>query len=95
MKLTGRLGAQFALTATESGQWHAVVDDSWRGWTGPHGGALAGLLIEVAQQASSREDPVRAADVRFLGRPATGAFTLRATEHTVGRSTTMMDVIAE
>ena len=52
MKLTGGLGAQFALTATESGRWHAVVDDSWRGWTGPHGGALAGLLIEVAQQAS-------------------------------------------
>lgn len=95
MKLTGRLGAQFALTAGESGPWHAVVDDSWRGWTGPHGGALAGLLIEVAQRASSREFPVRAAEVRFLGRPATGAFTLRATEHTVGRSTTILDVIAE
>ncbi|MEV0546177.1 thioesterase family protein [Nocardia salmonicida] len=95
IQLTGRLGAQFALTATESGRWHAVVDDSWRGWTGPHGGALAGLLIEVAQQASSRDHPVRAADVRFLGRPATGAFTLRATEHTVGRSTTILDVIAE
>ncbi|MGW0634752.1 thioesterase family protein [Nocardia salmonicida] len=95
MKLTGGLGAQFALTATESGRWQAVVDDSWRGWTGPHGGALAGLLIEVAQRVSSREDPVRAADVRFLGRPATGAFTLRATEHAVGRSTTILDVIAE
>ncbi|MFD4440157.1 acyl-CoA thioesterase [Nocardia sp. NPDC058519] len=95
MKLTGRLGAQFALTTGESGQWNAVVDDSWRGWTGPHGGALAGLLIEVAQRASSRDFPVRAADVRFLGRPATGAFTLRATEHTVGRSTTILDVMAE
>lgn len=95
MKLTGGLGAQFALTAMESGRWHAVVDDSWRGWTGPHGGALAGLLIEVAQQASARDYPVRAADVRFLGRPATGTFALRATEHTVGRSTTILDVIAE
>ncbi|MFI1236093.1 thioesterase family protein [Nocardia salmonicida] len=95
IKLTGGLGAQFALTTPESGRWQAVVDDSWRGWTGPHGGALAGLLIEVAQQASARDYPVRAADVRFLGRPATGAFTLRATEHTVGRSTTIVDVISE
>ncbi|MFC9659252.1 thioesterase family protein [Nocardia sp. NPDC127606] len=95
MKLTGRFGARFALAATDSGRWQAVVDDSWRGWTGPHGGTLAGLLIDVAQRASSREHPVRAADVRFLGRPATGAFTLHATEHTVGRSTTMLDVVAE
>ncbi|MEU4808842.1 thioesterase family protein [Nocardia fluminea] len=95
MKLTGRFGARFALTATDSGRWHAVVDDSWRGWTGPHGGTLAGLLIDVAQRSSSRDYPVRAADVRFLGRPATGAFTLHATEHTVGRSTTILDVVAE
>ncbi|TCJ95508.1 acyl-CoA thioesterase [Nocardia alba] len=95
MKLTGRFGARFALTATDAGHWHAVVDDSWRGWTGPHGGTLAGLLIDVAQRASTRDYPVRAADVRFLGRPATGAFTLRATEHIVGRSTTMLDVVAE
>ena len=94
MKLTGRFGTRFALTATDSGRWHAVVDDSWRGWTGPHGGTLAGLLIDVAQRASSRDYPVRAADVRFLGRPATGAFTLHATEHTVGRSTTILDVVA-
>ncbi|MFJ2837449.1 acyl-CoA thioesterase [Nocardia sp. NPDC087230] len=95
MKLTGRLGAEFALTAAESGRWHAVVDDSWRGWTGPHGGALAGLLIETAQRASTRDQPVRAAEIRFLGRPATGAFTLRTTEHVVGRSTTILDVVAE
>ncbi|MEV0062378.1 thioesterase family protein [Nocardia sp. NPDC050718] len=95
MKLTGRLGAEFALTATAPGHWQAVVDDSWRGWTGPHGGALAGLLIDTAQRASTRDQPVRAADIRFLGRPATGAFTLRTAEHVVGRSTTILDVIAE
>ncbi|MFE7722874.1 thioesterase family protein [Nocardia rhizosphaerihabitans] len=95
IKRTGRLGAEFALTATGSGRWHADVDDSWRGWTGPHGGTLAGLLIETAQRASARDYPVRAADVRFLGRPATGSFTLSATEHTVGRSTTILDVLAE
>ncbi|MFC4126604.1 acyl-CoA thioesterase [Nocardia rhizosphaerae] len=94
MKLTSSLGAEFALTATEAGHWHAVVDDSWRGWTGPHGGALAGLLIETARQARTRDQPVRAADIRFLGRPATGAFTLHATEHIVGRGTTVLDVVA-
>jgi acyl-CoA thioesterase len=95
MQLTARFGARFALTAADSGRWQATVDDSWRGWTGPHGGTLAGLLIDVAQRASSREHPVRAADIRFLGRPATGEFTLHATEHLVGRSTTILDVVAE
>lgn len=95
MKLTGRLGAEFALTADGSGRWRAEIDDSWRGWTGPHGGALAGVLIETAQRASTRDHPVRAADIRFLGRPASGGFALRVTELPIGRSTTMLEVVAE
>ncbi|TLF67248.1 thioesterase family protein [Nocardia asteroides NBRC 15531] len=94
MKLTGGLDARFALAATDSG-WHAVVDDTWRGWSGPHGGTLGGLMIEVARRSCAHDHPVRAADIRFLGRPATGAFTLRATEKPVGRTTTVLDVVAE
>ncbi|RBO94148.1 thioesterase family protein [Nocardia puris] len=92
MKLTGRLGDEFGLSPTDSGHWSAVVDASWRGWTGPHGGALAGLLLDVAQRADER--PVRNADVRFLGKPSLGALTLHATAHRVGRSTAVVDVLA-
>ncbi|MFF0546393.1 acyl-CoA thioesterase [Nocardia thailandica] len=95
MKLTGRLGDGFALAPDGPGRWRAGIDDSWRGWTGPHGGALAGVLIETAQRASTRDHPVRSADIRFLGRPATGEFLLRATELPIGRSTTALEVVAE
>ncbi|PXX70902.1 acyl-CoA thioesterase [Nocardia tenerifensis] len=95
MQLTGRsVGETFALTETDYRVWHAHVDRDWRGWTGPHGGVIAALLVEVARRAGGGELPVRAFDQRFLGRPAEGAFTFRATTHAVGRSTTVVDVQA-
>ncbi|MFE7802072.1 acyl-CoA thioesterase [Nocardia sp. NPDC057440] len=95
MQLTQRLGDEFALAELDYRVWRAHVDDSWRGWTGPHGGVVGGLLIEVARRAVASDLPVRAVDVRFLGRPAEGTFTFRATEHPVGRSTTVVDVVAD
>ncbi|WP_068056699.1 acyl-CoA thioesterase [Nocardia xishanensis] len=88
------LGDVFALGATGPGTWHAQVDRTWRGWTGPHGGVLAGLLVEVARRAAGDDLPVRAVDLRFLGRPVDGAFTFSATAQPVGRSTAIVDVVA-
>ncbi|WP_040778775.1 acyl-CoA thioesterase [Nocardia pneumoniae] len=95
MQLTTRtLAEEFALTETGDG-WQARVDQSWRGWTGPHGGVIAALLVEVACEAATDPLPVRAVDLRFLGRPTEGALTFHATEHTVGRSTAVLEVRAD
>jgi acyl-coenzyme A thioesterase PaaI-like protein len=92
---TRTLAEEFALTDTGASRWQARVDRSWRGWTGPHGGVIAALLIEVARAAAAEPLPVRAVDLRFLGRPTEDVLTFRATEHTVGRSTVVLDVHAE
>ncbi|MFE7747171.1 acyl-CoA thioesterase [Nocardia sp. NPDC057455] len=89
------LAEEFALTEAGAGRWQARVDRSWRGWTGPHGGVIAALLVDVARAAATEPMPVRAVDLRFLGRPTEEALTFRATEHTVGRSTVVLDVHAE
>ncbi|WP_063018299.1 acyl-CoA thioesterase [Nocardia niwae] len=95
-QLTGRtIADEFALTETGAGGWQARVDRSWRGWTGPHGGVIAALLIEAARAAAAEPLPVRAVDLRFLGRPTDGLLTFRATEHAVGRSTVVLDVNAQ
>lgn len=94
-QLTSRsLVEAFALSEIDHRVWEAWVDESWRGWTGPHGGVIAALLIEVARCAGGRELPVRAVDQRFLGRPTAGQFTFRATAHPVGRSAVVVDVEA-
>ncbi len=94
-QLTNRSVAdEFALGATGPGTWQARVDRTWRGWTGPHGGVLAALLVEVARRATGDELPVRAVDLRFLGRPVDGAFTFSATPQPIGRSTAVVDVVA-
>ncbi|MEV0032148.1 thioesterase family protein [Nocardia sp. NPDC050793] len=94
-QLTQRsLGDVFALDATGPGTWQAQVDRTWRGWTGPHGGVLAALLVEVARRAASDDLPVRAVDMRFLGRPVDGAFAFSATPQPIGRSTAIVDVVA-
>ncbi|MEU2034518.1 acyl-CoA thioesterase [Nocardia amamiensis] len=95
MQLTTRtLAHEFALTDTGDG-WQARVDQTWRGWTGPHGGVIAALLVEVAREAATDPLPVRAVDLRFLGRPTEGALTFRAMEHPVGRSTAVLEVRAD
>ncbi|MEU2091079.1 thioesterase family protein [Nocardia beijingensis] len=94
-QLTKRsLAEEFALTESGSG-WQARVDRSWRGWTGPHGGVIAALLIEVARAAAAEPLPVRAVDLRFLGRPTDDALTFHATERAVGRSTVVVEVGAD
>lgn len=95
MQLTTRLGDEFALTETDYRIWQAQIDKSWRGWSGPHGGVIAGLLVEVARRGGGADLPVRAVDLRFLGRPADGMLTFRATAHTVGRSTAVIEVMAD
>ncbi|WP_433191653.1 acyl-CoA thioesterase [Nocardia sp. CA-107356] len=95
MQLTGRLGDEFALAETDYRIWRAQIDKSWRGWTGPHGGVIAGLLVEVARRAGGGDLPVRAVDLRFLGRPADGVLTFRAIAHPVGRSTSVVEVMAD
>ncbi|MFX0578103.1 acyl-CoA thioesterase [Nocardia nepalensis] len=95
MQLTSRLGDEFALAETDHRIWRAQIDESWRGWTGPHGGVIAGLLVEVARRAGGDGLPVRAVDLRFLGRPADGVLTFQASAHPVGRSTAVVEVMAE
>ncbi|WP_028476954.1 acyl-CoA thioesterase II [Nocardia sp. CNY236] len=86
---------EFALSATGTG-WNARIDRTWRGWTGPHGGVIAALLIEVASQhAAVESQSARAVDLRFLGRPVDGELSLQESEYAVGRSTTVMTVRAE
>jgi hypothetical protein len=51
MQLTGRLGDKFALAETDYCIWRAQIDESWRGWTGPHGGVIAGLLVDATTLA--------------------------------------------
>lgn len=95
MQLTRRsVSDVFAIAEIDYRIWQAYVDRTWRGWTGPHGGVIAALLVEVARRAGGSELPVRAVDQRFLGRPSEGAFTFRATTHTVGRGTVVIDVQA-
>lgn len=93
-QLTWGFGDAFALTATASGV-RAEIDDTWRGWSGPHGGVLAGLVIEVAAGTLAGPTPVRAMDMRFLGRPGTGAIDFITHRRRVGRTVTVVDVHAE
>ncbi|MFI7670293.1 acyl-CoA thioesterase [Nocardia sp. NPDC049526] len=95
MQLTSRLGDEFALAETDYRIWRARIDKSWRGWAGPHGGVIAGLLVEVARRAGGTDLPVRAVDLRFLGRPADGVLTFRAIAHPMGRSTAVVEVTAD
>ncbi|TQM33110.1 acyl-CoA thioesterase [Nocardia bhagyanarayanae] len=88
------LAEEFALGATGPGAWQARVDRTWRGWTGPHGGVIAALLVDVARRAADEELPVRAVDLRFLGRPVDGAFAFSATARPLGRGTAIVDVVA-
>lgn len=92
---TRTLAEEFALSGTAADGWQARGGQSWRGWTGPHGGVIAALLIEVARAAAAEPLPVRALDLRFLGRPTEGVLAFRATEHAVGRSTVALEVRAE
>lgn len=95
MQLTERsVRTEFALTESGPGKWDATIDETWRGWTGPHGGVIAGLLVEVARAAAPDAGAVRAADTRFVGRPGDGPMSFAATVRTVGRSTTVVDVVA-
>ncbi|MGW4718934.1 thioesterase family protein [Nocardia sp. NPDC004260] len=95
-QLTKRtLAEEFALTETGAAGWQARVDRSWRGWTGPHGGVIAALLIEVARAAAAEPLPVRAVDLRFLGRPTHEVLTFHAIERAVGRSTVVVEVGAD
>ncbi|WP_054812492.1 acyl-CoA thioesterase [Nocardia arizonensis] len=91
MQLTTSFAAVFDLAEVGAHHWRATVDHTWRGWTGPHGGVIAALAVEVAARTVS-DVPVRALDLRFLGRPRDGAVTLRAEHHPVGRSTHVVDV---
>ncbi|MEV0298495.1 thioesterase family protein [Nocardia sp. NPDC050710] len=95
MQLTTSLADVFDLRELDYRVWQAQVDETWRGWTGPHGGVVAALLIEVARRATGIELSVRAVDLRFLGRPRDGIFTFRAIEHAVGRSTVVVDVTTD
>ncbi|MFC8045620.1 thioesterase family protein [Nocardia sp. NPDC057353] len=85
----------FDLTATGDGRHTARVDETWRGWSGPHGGVVAALLVEVAVRAAAEPLPVRAVDLRFLGRPALGSLEFVAAVTAVGRNTAVVDVRAE
>ncbi|MBH0777731.1 thioesterase family protein [Nocardia sp. NEAU-351] len=92
MQLTSPFGAVFDLTEIDRHRWRARVDDTWRGWTGPHGGVIAGLAVAAAESAVGDEVAVRALDLRFLGRPRDGELTLRAERHPVGRTTHVVDI---
>ncbi|MET7770658.1 thioesterase family protein [Nocardia sp. NPDC005366] len=95
MQLTTSLAAAFELTEVGDQVWQARVDETWRGWTGPHGGVIAALTIEVARRASEFDLPVRTLDLRFLRRPRDGFLSLRAVDRPIGRSTRVVEVIAE
>ncbi|UGT63499.1 acyl-CoA thioesterase [Nocardia asteroides] len=92
---TPGLAGVFDLTATGDGRHTARVDETWQGWSGPHGGVVAALLVEVALRAAAEPLPVRAVDLRFLGRPATGVLEFAAAATAVGRNTAVVDVRAE
>lgn len=92
---TSGVAGVFDLTATGDGGHTAVIDASWRGWSGPHGGVVAALLVEVAVRAAAEPLPVRALDLRFLGRPGTGVLEFAAAVTEVGRNTAVVDVRAE
>lgn len=92
MQLTTSLGAVFDLVELGHGHWQAHIDSSWRGWSGPHGGVIAALTVEVARRTVGEQFPVRACDLRFLGRPRDGELTLRTEHHPVGRTSHVVDV---
>ncbi|WP_109530162.1 MULTISPECIES: acyl-CoA thioesterase [Nocardia] len=95
MQLTTSPAAVFELAEAGDQRWRAHVDETWRGWTGPHGGVIAALTIEVARRACGLDLPVRTLDLRFLGRPDDGALTFRAVSRPLGRSTHIVEVLAE
>ncbi|WP_459959119.1 hypothetical protein [Nocardia sp. IFM 10818] len=65
MQLTGRsVRTLFALDAAGPRTWEATVDTSWRGWSGPHGGVIAALLIEVARAAAPQAGSAQARQTR-------------------------------
>ncbi|MEV0359839.1 thioesterase family protein [Nocardia sp. NPDC050697] len=92
---TPGLAGVFDLTATGGGRHTARIDATWQGWSGPHGGVVAALLVEVAGRAAAEPLPVRAVDLRFLGRPAIGPMEFAAAVTAVGRNTAVVDVRAE
>ena len=95
MQLTTSFAAAFDLTEVGARHWRARIDDSWRGWAGPHGGVLAALTVEAARRTAGEDIPVRACDLHFLGRPGLGELTLRAEHHPVGRSSHVVEVRME
>lgn len=52
------------------GRAHATVDRSWWSWAGPHGGLLAGLLLQVAGPLAGAGRAPRALSAQFLAAPA-------------------------
>lgn len=55
----------------------AYLDRTWWSWAGPHGGVLAGLLLQAAAKLAGDRVP-RALSVQFLVPPAQGRLDLTA-----------------
>ena len=81
----------FGASPTGDGRWSATIDRSWWGWSGPHGGAIAALVVRVGADAAPGTT-VRALDLRFVGKPDGGELLLTPTVREVGRHTRVVDV---
>lgn len=85
------LSDSFGARPTGDGRWSATIDPSWWGWSGPHGGAIAGLAARVGADAAP-DASVRALDLRFVGKPDGGELILTPSVREVGRYTRIVDV---
>ena len=88
------LAEVFDLRRTGTDRWRTSIPADWFGWSGPHGGAVAAVLTEVAAELAGPGVATLVCDLRFVGRPDGGEFELHATARRVGRSGQAVDVAA-
>jgi hypothetical protein len=92
MKQLSSLAEVFGLDRTGADRWRTSIPADWFGWSGPHGGAVAAILTQVATDLADPGSTALVCDLRYVGRPYGGEFELRATERRVGRSGQIIDV---
>lgn len=86
------LADAFGLHRTGADRWRTSIPADWFGWSGPHGGAVAAILTEVATDLADPGSVALSCDLRFVGRPDGGEFELQASARRVGRSGQAVDV---
>ncbi|MFT4041556.1 MAG: thioesterase family protein [Gordonia sp. (in: high G+C Gram-positive bacteria)] len=76
----------------DGGAFVAAIDRSWWGWSGPHGGVIAALVVHAASTMAS-DSTVLAVDLRFFGQANDEEITFTPHSPKGGSRTRVVEVI--